>query len=272
VVAVVIGLPAARAGGLSLAVITLSFASATLYFLLNPEFFGWVPRGRFREDPILFGRIALESEESFYALALGVLAISVGMLLGIRRSRTGRVLIALRENPRAAEAFGVNTIRTQLSAFGFSGFVAAMAGALLVHHIGSLPNDIGGNPFAPEASLRVFAIAVIGGLGSIPGAILGAVYVYAVQYYMLPEYRFLATGFGLLLILLVLPGGLGAGLVEARDAGLRWLAKRKDILVPSLVADRRADDFKLTAEMSEAVAEAVERPELEELAAEDMRT
>ena len=270
VVAVVVGLPAARAGGLTLAVITLALASATLYWLLNPELFTWVPRGRFPDDPTLFGRIPIESEQSFYVLAVGVLAVAIGMVLGIRRSRTGRVLIALRENPRAAEAFGINSTRTMLAAFAFSGFVAAMAGALFVHHQHGLSNSVGGNPFAPEASLRVFSIAVIGGLGSIPGAIAGTVYVFAVQYYMLPEYRFLATGFGLLAVLLVLPGGIGAGLAEARDAGLRWVAKRRGILVPSLVADRRVEDVVVTPEMTQAMAEAVERPELD--AAEALRS
>ena len=201
-------------------------------------------------------------------LSLAVLAVSVGMLRGVRRSRTGRVLIALRENPRAAEAFGVNAVRTMLSAFAFSGFIAAMAGVLFVHHQHGLSNSINGNPFSPEASLRVFSIAVIGGLGSIPGAIVGTVYVFSLQYYMLPEYRFLATGFGLLAILLILPGGLGAGFVEARDAGLRWVAKRRNILVPSLVADRRADSFHVTPEMAQAVAEAIERPEIDELSEE----
>jgi branched-chain amino acid transport system permease protein len=263
-VAVVVGLPAARAGGLTLAVITLAMASATLYWLLNPEFFGWVPRGRFQEDPTLFGSIPIESEASFYALAVSVLAIAIAMLVGIRRSRTGRVLIALRENPRAAESYGISTMRTMLSAFAFSGFVAAMAGALFVHHQQGLSNSFAGNPFAPEASLRVFSIAVIGGLGSIPGAIAGTVYVFAVQYYMLPEYRFLATGFGLLVVLLILPGGLGAGFAEARDAGLRWVAKRRRILVPSLVADRRPEELHVTAEMAQAVAEAVDRPELDD--------
>ena len=69
-----------------------------------------------------------------------------------------------------------------------------MAGVLFVHHQHGLSNAIGGNPFSPEASLRVFSIAVIGGLGSIPGAIIGTIYVFTLQYYMLPEYRFLATG------------------------------------------------------------------------------
>jgi branched-chain amino acid transport system permease protein len=268
VVAVAVGLPAARAGGLTLAVITLALSAATLYWLLNPEFFTWVPRGRFPDDPVLFGRIPIESEQAFYVLSLAVLAVAVALLQGIRHSRTGRVLIALRENPRAAESYGVNAVRTMLSAFAFSGFIAAMAGVLFVHHQHGLSNSIAGNPFSPEASLRVFSIAVIGGLGSIPGAVVGTIYVFSLQYYMLPEYRFLATGFGLLAILLILPGGLGAGFAEARDAGLRWVAKRRRILVPSLVADRRPDSFHVTTEMAEAVADAVERPELEALAEE----
>jgi branched-chain amino acid transport system permease protein len=268
VVAVAVGIPAARAGGLTLAITTLALASAVLYWLLNPEFFDWVPRGRFADDPRLFGRIAVESETSFFFVSLGCLVLSIAMALGIRRSRTGRVLIALRENPRAAESYGVNAIRTTLAAFAFSGFIAAVAGALFVHHQHGLSQFVVGNPFSAEASLRVFAIAVIGGLGSIPGVLLGTLYVFTMQYYMLPEYRFLATGFGLLALLLVLPGGIGAGVIEARDAALRWLAKRRDLLVPSLVADRRVESFHVTEEMADAVADAVERPELDDLAEE----
>ena len=59
-VAVIIGIPAARAGGLTLAVTTLALAPAVLYWLLNPEFFNWLPRGRFPEDPQLFGTITIQ--------------------------------------------------------------------------------------------------------------------------------------------------------------------------------------------------------------------
>ena len=263
--ATIVGIPAARAGGLTLAVTTLALAPAVLFWLLNPEFFDWVPRGRFDTDPTLFGTIEIKSQMSFYFLTLGVLAGAIAAAYGIRRSRTGRVLIALRENPRAAEAFGINSLRTMLAGFAFSGFLAAVAGVLLVHHQHVISQNIINNPFSAEASLRVFAIVVIGGMASVPGAILGAVYVFSMQYYMLPEWRFLATGIGLLAILLILPGGLGAGLAEARDGLLRLFARRHNILVPSLVADRRDDALQATPEMAEAVAEAVERPEIEEV-------
>ena len=74
VLAAVVGIPAARAGGLTLAVTTLALAPAVLFWLLNPEFFDWVPRGRFDSDPTLFGTIEIESQMSFYFLTLGVLA------------------------------------------------------------------------------------------------------------------------------------------------------------------------------------------------------
>jgi branched-chain amino acid transport system permease protein len=265
VVAVLIGIPAARAGGLTLAVTTLALAPAVLYWLLNPEFFDWLPRGRFDRDPQLFGTITIRSQMSFYFLTIAILGLAIAMAYGIRRSRTGRVLIALRENPRAAEAYGINSLRTMLAGFAMSGFLAAIAGVLFVHHQHMISQDIANNPFSADASLRVFAIVVIGGMASVPGAILGAIYVFAMQYYMLPEWRFLATGVGLLAILLILPGGLGAGLAEARDGALRWIARRRRIIVPSLLADRRDDSVELTPSMAAAVAEAVDRPEIEEV-------
>jgi branched-chain amino acid transport system permease protein len=264
--AVIVGIPAARAGGLTLAVTTLTLASASLYWLVNPEFFPWVPRGPFRTTPELFGGLEITTERSFYFLTLAVLAVSVAMAYGLRRSRTGRVLIALRDNTRAAEAYGINATRTMLVAFGFSGFLAGVAGVLFVHHARVLEDSLLNHPFSAAESIRVFATVVIGGLGSIPGAILGAVYVYSTRYYLPYEWRFLATGVGLLLMLLILPGGLGAALAEARDAGLRFVARRRRLLVPSLLADRRVEEVEVTPAMAAAVAEAVERPEVGEVA------
>jgi len=237
-VAVVIGLPALRRRGLTLAVTSLAFGLMTSSWLLNRNFFGegtsldWLPPLRI-ERPDLFGIISVETETRYYYLCLAGLAIAYAIVRGLRSSRTGRALIAIRENERAAEAFGISARRTTLVAFAFSGFLAAFAGALFVHHQTGL--NLG--PYAPAESLEVFSMTVIGGLGSAPGALLGAAYVRGVNYYLPAEWQILATGTGLLAVLLILPGGLGAALADARDWFLRRVARRREIVVPSLVAD-----------------------------------
>jgi branched-chain amino acid transport system permease protein len=132
---------------------------------------------------------------------------------------------------------------------------------LFVHHQTGL--QVGaGNLYLPQESLRVFSMVVIGGLGSVPGVLLGAAYVWGTQYFLPGQWQFLATGAGLLLILMVLPGGLGAVLYDTRDWLLRQVAKRRRILAPSLVADRAADTAveERAPEMArDAMGEAVER-------------
>lgn len=231
--AIVIGLPALRIRGLFLAVTTFAFALATSSFLLNRAFFEDVlPIGDVLRVP-LAGRLSVESEARYYYLAVAGLFFAIFVAKGIRRSRTGRVLIGTRENERAAQAFGVNTTSAKLTAFALSGFLAAFAGGLFIHHQQSL----GIQPYAPEESLSAFTMVVIGGLGSVPGAILGALYFRGGLYFMPQAFRFLFTGIGGLLILMVFPGGLGSIFYKLRDTLLRAVASRRNLVVPSLVAD-----------------------------------
>ncbi len=234
-VAALIGLPVLRRRGLTLAVITLAFSLATTAWLLNPRIFGagnrfdWLPPPRV-ERPNLFGVIDVSSETQYYFLCLVALALVAFAVLGIRRSRTGRVLVAIRENEQAASAYGVNPRRTTLGAFAISGFLAAFAGALFVHHQNGLQLD----SYTAGESLVVFAMVVIGGLGSIPGALLGALFVRGVTWWLPVEWQIVATGAGMLIVLLVFRGGFGAAFADVRDAGLRWVATRRGISVPSL--------------------------------------
>jgi branched-chain amino acid transport system permease protein len=156
---------------------------------------------------------------------------------GLRRTRTGRVLVAIRENERAVQAYGVNVMRTRLAAFALSGFLAALAGALFVHR----ESSFGADTYLPQRSLELFSMVVIGGLGSLPGALLGAAYVQGADHFLPVEWRFLASGTGLLLVLLIFPAGLGSALMELRDAALRWVARRRKLVVPSLLGDIRVE-------------------------------
>jgi len=233
VVAVVVGLPALRLRGLFLAVTTLAFAMATSSYLLNRRYFHWIPADRVAR-PKLFGVFDLTSQSSYYYLSLSCLALLALAVQGIRHSRTGRVLLALRENERGAQSFGINVMRAKLTAFALSGFLAAFAGCLLVHLLQAFSENV----YGPGESFVVFTSAVVGGLGSMMGAALGAVYLRGGQWFLPgPQWQSLATSVGVLLVLLVLPGGLGDLVYRIRDAGLRWVATRRGIIVPSLLAD-----------------------------------
>ena len=236
VAAVVVGLPALRLQGLFLAVTTLGFGLATSAYFLNRRFFDWVPSGRV-ERPALFGRIDLDSPTRIYYFCLAVLVLVLLGLRGVRRSRTGRVLLALRENERGAEAFGISAARAKLTAFAISGFVAAVAGAVFVHHQQAFDDG----PYDPGLSIVIFTAAVIGGLGTLTGGVLGAIYVQG-GFFLLPsDWRYLSSAVGVLFVLLVIPGGLGSVLYRLRDVWLRWVAGRHGIEVPSMVADRRIE-------------------------------
>ena len=242
--AMIIGLPALRIRGLFLAVATLSFALATSSYLLNRQFVPWLPVERFERPPLL-GRISLQTEDRFYYFALAGLFFVAVAVRGLRRSRTGRVLIGIRENERAAQAFGVSAVGAKLTAFAVAGFIAAFAGAIFVHH----QQVLGIEPYGVERSFQVFIMTVVGGIGSVAGAVLGAVFIEGFQYFrnIFPEsirnlLGFITGPVGVIVILMLLPGGLAQGLYKLRDALLRRVAKRHDILVPSLVADQRAEE------------------------------
>jgi branched-chain amino acid transport system permease protein len=229
---------------LFLAVATLSFALATSSYLLNREFVSWWPVERF-ERPLLFGRISVTTEDRYYYFVLASLVLVVFAVRGLRRSRTGRVLIAIRENERAAQAYGISAVGAKLTAFAVSGFIAAFAGVLLVHQQQILGNEA----YRVDRSFEIFVMTVVGGIGSVPGAIIGATFVEGLGYFrgLFPEairnlLGFITGPVGVIVVLMIVPGGLAQAMYTLRDSLLRRLAEAKGILVPSLVADRRATE------------------------------
>jgi branched-chain amino acid transport system permease protein len=239
-VSIAIGIPALRIKGLFLAVATLAFSLAAGKYFLNKEFFAFIPQGRI-DRPTLFGKFDLESEYTYYYFCLIVLGLVLLSLRSIRASRTGRVLLAVRENERAVQSYGVNLIRAKLTAFALSGFLAALMGGLLVIH----QHNMLGSQLAPENNFRLFSLAVVGGLASPVGVLASAAVFTTIDFFVTaPAIKLATTGFGLLLVLMVFPGGLGGLIYDARDGLLRRLAKRRNIYVPSLLADARVTEDK----------------------------
>ena len=218
-----VGVPALRLRGLYLAVTTFAFSLAVQSWLLNDRFFGWFPRADKRVDRLpLFGRIDVASPTQIYAYSVVVLLLVYLGVRGIRRSRTGRAIVAIRENERAAQSFSISAVRAKLTAFVISGTIAGIGGALFAHQ----NQTFVGNSYSTGESLNVFISAVIGGLGSLGGAFLGALYLRGTRWFINDEsWQLLSTGLGVLIVLLVLPGGIGGLWVKLRDVVFRLLTR-----------------------------------------------
>jgi ABC-type branched-subunit amino acid transport system ATPase component/ABC-type branched-subunit amino acid transport system permease subunit len=232
VLAVLVGLPALRIRGLFLAVTTLALAVTANGFFFNPTNFpSLIPNTI--TAPVLWKRydLDLQSTRAMYYLCLGVLLAAIAMVHGMRRARAGRVMIATRDNPRAAAAMSVPTTRVTLLAFVISGAIAGIAGGLHATILGS----VGFDSYDPSLSLLVFSMLVIGGVDSVTGALLGVVLV-QLAVHEFPQYQLVITGTGLLVILLVLPGGVSSIAFGLRDRLLALVARRRGIdLTPTAV-------------------------------------
>mgnify|MGYP005811488051 CR=1 FL=1 len=256
--ALVVGLPALRLRGLYLAVTTLVFALAVNSWFLNRNFFGWVPQRRVERLPA-FGRIDISTPTRFYVYSVIVLAVVYLALRGIRQSRTGRAIVALRENELAAQAFSVSPVPVKLIAFMISGGVAGVAGGLFVH----LSQSFDLTSYAEGASLQVFTSAVVGGLGSLFGGVLGAVYLRGTQWFITAaEWRLLSSAIGVLFVLMILPGGLAGLVIRIRDR-IVTIATRQRADAPAertapgpAVTDDAAERL-LTSVVDDAVADLV---------------
>jgi ABC-type branched-subunit amino acid transport system ATPase component/ABC-type branched-subunit amino acid transport system permease subunit len=220
VVALLLAVPALRVDGQLLAVVTLTFAVAVDTFFLNPTNFGWLVPGAF-DRPVLFGRWDMRSDRVLYLVGLALLVFAVVVARNLARGRTRRVSVAVRDNPRAAAAAGVDGVRAKLAAFVICGVLAGMAGAVHATTLGA----VGLRTYNTELSLFAFTTVVIGGVTSIGGALAATAALYLLIY-RFPQLQLVATGAGVLIVLLALPGGLAAAGTRLRDRFAVQVARR----------------------------------------------
>ncbi len=223
VVAAIIGIPALRVSGELLAVTTLAFAVVMQVHVINPATYAdWVPNDYPR--PELFGWLDLTTERWLYVFALVLVVIAGLIVTNLRRARTGRTIAATRDNERSASATGISPVRTKITAFVLSGMVAGAAGAI---HAVAL-RGLGSNTYEAADSLLLFSMVVIGGLASLGGT-LGGVALIMWLGYAFPRAQLLLTGVGVLLILLLVPGGLGHAAEQARDWFAHAMGRRRGV-------------------------------------------
>ncbi len=226
VAAVIVGLPALRVRGLYLAVSTLGFALfmqdaalATRCWRipgLNRQVCAGLPdpQSTLIARPSLFG-MHLTSERSFAWFSVGVLVLSVLMVRVWRDRGVARRLIAVRDNESGAAATGIPVVRTKLLAFALSGFMAGYAGVCFAFAM----ERFGSTTFAPTVSILAISMVVIGGLDSIVGALMGALYLVGLPaiFGTTPTIQILTSGLGLMAFILYLPGGMAELLHRVGD-------------------------------------------------------
>jgi branched-chain amino acid transport system permease protein len=187
-VGVLVAIPALRLRGLYLALSTLAFA-----VMMDNVFFPdthLIPplQGAIAVPPPSFAGLTLSSPKSqLWLLALVVALYMIGIYT-FRRRRFGHALSALRDAPVAASALGLNITRTKLTVFAISAGMAGLAGCLYGGFIGS----VSGNQFSYQTSLAALLILAIYGMGSVPGAIIGAIF-YVLSYELIPLWVHNAT-------------------------------------------------------------------------------
>lgn len=213
---IIVGLPALRVKGMYLAIATLAFGFIVEEGVARAESITGGNAGKAIGSLEVFG-LPIDSEQRFYYLSLFVLALVVVGVMNLLRSPTGRAFVAIRDSEISAQSMGINLARYKTIAFALSAAVAGIAGALYAHKLRYLSPD----QFTFLQSIELLIILVIGGVGSIYGAIFGAAFWIAVQQFIvlakdwLPPAIAQQTGlqptvFGLILVAFVLfePMGL----------------------------------------------------------------
>jgi branched-chain amino acid transport system permease protein len=168
----VVGIPSLRLKGLYLAITTLAFAFIINHIILYAERLTHGPNGVFVTGAKLFG-FGLQRGPALYYLTLALAVAAVLAALNLLRTRIGRAWIAIRDHDIAARVMGIDLVRYKLLAFVVSSFIVAIAGALLSLQIRFVNIDV----FALILSIEALAIIILGGLGSVAGAVLGAVFL-----------------------------------------------------------------------------------------------
>jgi ABC-type branched-subunit amino acid transport system ATPase component/ABC-type branched-subunit amino acid transport system permease subunit len=234
-VMVAVGLPALRVRGLTLAVTTLGLAVlGSDYFLLQPALGGSGSQGTsFTHRPSLGGGLGTPtSPQEKYYLALGVLVLAALGASALRRSLPGRLVVAVRDNERASGAFGISPPTVKLAILGMSGAFAGVAGVIFA----DIQPTITPGFFSANVSIALIAVPVIGGLGSVAGAITAAVLLYGLTSFLAPVAAPLLGNLGNGLALSLFLGGVGqiavllqfpTGLAGAAQAVLQ---RRVDLL------------------------------------------
>jgi branched-chain amino acid transport system permease protein len=231
IIALLVALPTMRLVSIYFAVATLAIGQMLYLIMLN-----WVSVTKGPNGILLFGGLTafgfdLSSPTLAYFVVAIVVCVSIAAIHRLSHSYYGNALRSLREDDQCADAMGVDTVRLKIESFTISGFFAGVAGGLWAHTAGYIsPPDFG----FPQ-SILILAMVVVGGLGSLPGAIIGALLLILLPEILRPvgDFRNIIVGGVLFFSILFLPKGLigeaSALNLVRRNFGNAWLRDRSGI-------------------------------------------
>jgi branched-chain amino acid transport system permease protein len=214
---IILGVPVLNMRGDYLAIVTLGFGEIirvlALSNWLRPYIGGAqgiipIPR------PVIFG-LELDTFQSLYYLILVMAVIALFISWRLRDSRQGRAWMAMREDEDVAEAMGIDLVKTKLLAFATGAAFAGAAGAIFASQVSSIfPHS-----FKLEVSIWVLCLIIVGGIGSLPGVIVGSLFLVGLPEVLseLAEYKLLFFGAALILVMLVRPEGLWPEATRRRE-------------------------------------------------------
>ncbi len=216
-IAFLVGVPALKLKGHYLAMATLAFGE--IFHVIFSEMVEYTggPSGLAGIPTISLFGVLMDSDLKYYyfvwAFVLGALLISVNII----HSRVGRALRSIHGSEIAASAMGVNTARYKQQIFVLSAIYASAAGSLYAHFL----TFISPSSFTVLFSIILVTMVVVGGMGSLWGALLGATILNGIPEYfrVLKDYDILAYGLMVILIMIFMPGGLMGGLIKL---SARW--------------------------------------------------
>ncbi len=214
---IILGIPVLRLRGDYLAIVTLGFGEIIRVLVRSDLLKGVIggAQGILNiQRPTVAGFEFISPQHFYYLILIGcVIAWYVSAQL--RDGRLGRRWMAMREDEDVAEAMGINLTTTKLLAFAMGATFAGMAGSIFASRLGSVfPNS-----FELLISINVLAIVIVGGLGSLPGVVLGAFMLVGLPELLreFEEYRLLMYGILLIVMMLVRPEGLWPSAVTQRE-------------------------------------------------------
>lgn len=238
-VGVIVGVPSLRVRGLYLLLATLAFQQIASYLFLKYQKANFGEVGVVFKAPVVVGGWSLNSDRRWFYFLLVLVALTIIGAINLLRTREGRALVAIRDQDIAAASAGINVALVKLKVFGLTSAVITVAGALYGWYLGIAESGVYTIAFA----IQFVAMIIIGGLGSINGAVLGALVIQLLPQVIktlsstvgtdapliggtlannAPQVNDIVLGLVIILIVIFKPGGLNAIWVSCKRFFVRW--------------------------------------------------